>query len=64
MRKLLIAKSYDHEVSISVQWNIMSLIGHLQDIITFFIVRCRRMKIFKKTARLGVSNSKQANSQK
>ena len=35
MRKLLTTKSYDSEVPMPVQFNIISLIGRLQDIITF-----------------------------
>ena len=40
----------------SKQYNIISLMGRFQDI-TFIITRCIRMKILKKTARSGVSNS-------
>ena len=57
MRKLLTTKSHDSEVPMSVQCNIISLTGHLQDIITFIIIRCRQTKILKKTCRFGVSNS-------
>ena len=35
----------------------ISLIGLVQDITTFSIVKCRQIKILKKTARFGVSNS-------
>ena len=47
MRKLLTTKSHDSEVPMSVQFNIISLIGRLQDIITFVIVRCRQRKYLK-----------------
>ena len=59
MRKLLAISSYDSKVPMSIQCNIKSFIGHLQDITTFVIVRCRRMKILKKTARFRVSNSQE-----
>ena len=60
MGKLLRTKSHDSEVPISVQCNIISLINHLQDIIAIFVVRYRQMKILKKTASFGVSNSQGA----
>ena len=41
MKKLLTIKSHDSEVPMSVQSNIMSLIGHLWNIVTFAIIRCR-----------------------
>ena len=50
MRKLLAISSYDSKVPMSIQCNIKSFIGHLQDITTFVIVRCRQMKILKKNA--------------
>ena len=56
MTKLLKTKSYDIEVPMSVQCNIISLIGRLQDIITFVILKCKQMKTLKKTARFQVSN--------
>ena len=43
MRKLLAISSYDSKVPMSIQCNIKSFIGHLQDITAFVIVRCRRM---------------------
>ena len=41
----------------SGQCNRKTIIGHLHDIITFIIIKCRQMKILKKTVWFGVSNS-------
>ena len=57
MRKLLITRSHDSEIPMPVQCNIISLIGHFQDDITFATVRWRQIKILKKNAWFGVSNS-------
>ena len=56
MRKLFATKSHNSEVTMCVQCKIISLISRLQHIITFFIVRCRQIKMLNKTARFGVSN--------
>lgn len=52
MRKMLTTESHDIEVSMSgVLCNILSLTGRqdITDIITFVIVRCRQVEIFKKS---------------
>ena len=48
MRKLLPRESHVRNIPMSVQCNIISPIGRLQDIITFVIVRCRQMEVSKK----------------
>ena len=57
MRRLLTRKSHDTEVPMSVQYNIINLIRLLLEIITFVAVKCRQMKIFRKTAPFEVSKS-------
>ena len=47
MRKLLTTKSSSNEVPMSVQCNIIGLIGNTQDIITFVFIRCSQMAILK-----------------
>ena len=42
-----------------VQCNIIDAVGRLQDIITFVIVRCRQMKIFKKLIDLEILTHKE-----
>ena len=48
----------------SVQCNIIGVIGRLQDIITFVIVTCRQLKIFKKLLNLEILTHKEHNTQR
>ena len=59
MRKLLTIKLHDSEFLMYVQCNIISLIGHLQDIITFFIARYRQMKMLKELLDLELLSRKE-----
>ena len=57
MRKLLATQSHDKEVFIPVQCSFTGLIGLLQSISTFFILRCRQNKDITETVRFGASKS-------
>ena len=48
----------------SVQCNIIGVIGRLRDIITFVIVTCRQMKIFKKLLNLEILTQKEHKTQR
>ena len=48
----------------SVQCNIIGVIGRLQDIITFVIVTCRQLQIFKKLLNLEILTHKEHNTQR
>ena len=55
LRKLATTWSRDNEVLIPAQYNIISLIGLLHDIISMGIRGCKQIKVLKKPGRLEVS---------
>lgn len=64
LRKLATTWSRDNEVLIPAQYNIISLIGLLHDIISMGIRGCTQIKVLKKPGRLEVSNSQETQNTK